>query len=84
MVCWGSVAFLHGIERGQGGCRRHVRWYLTCREAWRQWRRDAKGRGQRIQNARGKSDTTVSAIVVDFLEPLIAIGAVNVYGHTHF
>lgn len=61
-----------------------MRWYLTGGEAGRRWRRDAKGRGQRIQYARGKSAATVSAIVVHFRESFMAIGAVNVYGHTHF
>src|ERR687887_317325 len=84
MMYWRSVAFLRGRERRQGGCRRHMRRYRTDSEAWRRWRRNAKRRGKRIQNARGKSHTTVSAVVVHLRESLMTIGAVDVDGHTHF
>ncbi len=83
-MCWRSVAFLRGRERRQGGCRRHVRRYCTDSQAWRRWRRNAKRRGKRIQNARGQSHTTVRAVVVHLRESLMAIGAVNIDGHTHF
>src|SRR5437870_9500907 len=76
--------FLRAIERGQRGCLRHVWRYRTDSEAWRRWRRNAKGRGKRIQHARGKRYTTVRAVVVHLRESLMAIGAVNIDGHTHF
>src|SRR4030095_15464301 len=81
---WRSWVFLHAIERGQRGCLRHMRRYRTNREAWRRWRRNAKRRGKRIQHARGKRYTTVSAVVVHFRESFMAVGAVNIDGHTHF
>src|SRR2546427_3316467 len=81
---WRGWVFLRAIERGQRGCLRHVRRYRTNSEAWRRRRRNAKRRGKRIQHARGQSQTTVRTVVVHFRESLVAIGAVNIDGHTHF
>ena len=61
-----------------------MRRYPTDSRTWQRWRRDAKRRGERIQNARGKSHTTVSAVMVHLRESLMAIGAVDVDGHRHF
>ena len=54
------------------------------REGWRPWRRRAKRRSECIQHARGKRRPTMRAVMMHFGESLMAIGAMNVDGHTHF
>src|SRR5215510_1879309 len=81
---WRSAVFLHGRKHGRGGRRRHVWRYRTDSKTWRRWRRNAKRRGKRIQNARGKRHTTVRAVVVHLRKLLMAIGAMDMDSHTHF
>jgi hypothetical protein len=61
-----------------------VRRERADRDGWRRWRRHAKRRSECIQNARGKRRPTMRAVMMHFGESLVAIGAMNVDGHTHF
>jgi hypothetical protein len=76
--------FLRGIERGCGGCRRDVRRERTDREGWHRWRRRAQRRSECRQNARGQRHPTMRAVMMHFGESLMAIGTMNIDGHTHF
>jgi hypothetical protein len=75
---------LRRIERGEGWCRRDVCRDRTDHEGWSCWGRGAEGRRERIQNARGERCATMRAMMMHFGESLMAIGAMNIDGHTHF